>query len=78
MFSPDVFTIPSYAALVRTKGTYVMRDVISGEYLPLTIGQFCNILLDDGDEIVAPSQAINRESSPTRRVRRKRRGLASS
>ncbi|TGZ40337.1 Uncharacterized protein DBV15_10528 [Temnothorax longispinosus] len=37
-----------------------MRDVISGEYLPLTIGQFCNILPDDGDEIVAPLRAINR------------------
>lgn len=45
-----------------------MRDVISGEYLPLTIGQFCNILPDDGDEIVAPSQAINPEYSPTRRA----------
>ncbi|KYM97519.1 hypothetical protein ALC62_11813 [Cyphomyrmex costatus] len=46
-----------------------MRDVISGEYLPLTIEQFCNILPGDGDEMVAPSQAINRENSPIRPVR---------
>lgn len=46
-----------------------MRDVISGEYLPLTIGQFCNILPDNGDEIVAPLRVINRESSlPLARV----------
>lgn len=79
LFSPDIFTTLSYAALVCTiKGTYVMRDMISGEYLPLTIGQFCNILPDDGDEIVAPLQAINRENPPTRGAGRKRRGFASS
>ena len=49
--------------------TYVMRDVISGEYLPLTIEHFCNILPGDGDEMVAPSQAINWENSPIRPVR---------
>ncbi|EGI57130.1 hypothetical protein G5I_14600 [Acromyrmex echinatior] len=43
-----------------------MRDVISGEYLLLTIEQFCNILPGDGDEMVAPSQAINWENSPIR------------
>jgi len=66
-----------YDALVRSsrthdgtiKDSYVMRDVISGEYLPLTIEQFCNILPGDGDEIVAPSQAINWENSPIRFVR---------
>lgn len=55
-----------------------MRDVISGEYLPLTIGQFRNILPDNGDEIVAPSQAINRGSSPTRPARAGRKKGADS
>ncbi|KYN16920.1 hypothetical protein ALC57_10789 [Trachymyrmex cornetzi] len=44
-----------------------MRDMISGEYLPLTIEQFCNILPGDSDEMVAPSQAINSENSPIRK-----------
>lgn len=46
----DVFTRRPSQLVGAIKGTYVIRDTISGEYLPLTIGQFHNILPDDDDD----------------------------